>query len=228
MRSGRLGLAAPQVPEGSPRRGEWRQDRQASDRDYSRSNPTEGRAERPTCGSLHLEVLRRGLPLVCNLFVLDLLALVEGRQTGPLYRRDMDENVLAAALRLNEPITFGRVEPLHDTGRHRTLSPFWTFDDTGLPHRIQDVARHARPYGLPSITKKFGQLALDHILKHGRHELAKPVIHSCRLALPQSMRFQQRYLPPDSPSLRRRRRRARHGRRSACPVRSCPVRFWRR
>ena len=45
-------------------------------------------------------------PLVCNLFVLDLLALVEGRQTGPLYRRDMDENVLAAALRLNEPITF--------------------------------------------------------------------------------------------------------------------------
>src|ERR1700692_2733657 len=144
MRSGRLGLAAPQVPEGSPRRGEWRQDRQASDRDYSRSNPTEGRAERPTCGSLHLEVLRRGLPLVCNLFVLDLLALVEGRQTGPLYCRDMDENVLAAALRLNEPITFGRVEPLHDTGRHRTLSPFWTFDDTGAPHRIQDDQRRRK------------------------------------------------------------------------------------
>jgi hypothetical protein len=79
MRLGRLGLAAPKVPEGRPRRGEWRQDRQASDRVYSRSNPTEGRAGRPTCGSLHLEVLRRGLPLVCNLFVLDLLALVEGR-----------------------------------------------------------------------------------------------------------------------------------------------------
>jgi hypothetical protein len=56
----------------------------------------------------HLEVLRRGLPLVCNLFVLDLLTLVQGRQTGPLYRRNVDENVLAAALRLNEPITFGR------------------------------------------------------------------------------------------------------------------------
>jgi hypothetical protein len=39
----------------------------------------------------------------------------------------MDENVLAAALRLNEPITFGRVEPLHDSGRHRSLSPFWIF-----------------------------------------------------------------------------------------------------
>jgi hypothetical protein len=39
----------------------------------------------------------------------------------------MDENVVAAALRLNEPITFDRVEPLHDTGRHRTLSPFWKF-----------------------------------------------------------------------------------------------------
>jgi hypothetical protein len=56
----------------------------------------------------------------------------------------MDENVLAAALRLNEPITFGRVEPLHDAGRHRSPSPFWNFDDTGTPHRIQDVARHAR------------------------------------------------------------------------------------
>jgi hypothetical protein len=79
---GRLGLAAPQVPLGRPRRGEWRQDPQASDRDYLRSNPTEGRTGRPTCGSLHLEVLRRGLPLVCNLFVLDLLTLVEGRQTA--------------------------------------------------------------------------------------------------------------------------------------------------
>jgi hypothetical protein len=39
----------------------------------------------------------------------------------------MGENVLAAALRLNETITFGRVEPLHDTGRHRTLSPFLEF-----------------------------------------------------------------------------------------------------
>ena len=74
----------------------------------------------------------------------------EGRQTGPLYRRDMDENVLAATLRLNEPITFGRVEPLHDTGRHRMLSPFWNFDDIGALHRIQDVARLDNPYMRPS------------------------------------------------------------------------------
>jgi hypothetical protein len=74
----------------------------------------------------------------------------------------MDENVLAAALRLNEPITFGRVEPLHDTGRHRTLPPFWNFDDTGAPHRIQDVARHARPYCLLAITKKFDRSELYH------------------------------------------------------------------
>jgi hypothetical protein len=53
----------------------------------------------------------------------------------------MDENVLAAALRLNEPITFGRIEPLHDTGRHRSLSPFWNFDDNGTSDRGQDVAR---------------------------------------------------------------------------------------
>ncbi|MDR3423030.1 MAG: hypothetical protein P4L80_17605, partial [Xanthobacteraceae bacterium] len=30
----------------------------------------------------------------------------------------MDENVLATALRLNEPIAFGRVEPLHSAGSH--------------------------------------------------------------------------------------------------------------
>src|SRR5271170_5053142 len=63
--------------------------------------------------SFHLEILCRGLPFVGNLFVLHLLALVEGRQAGLLDRRDMDENVLAAALGLNEPITLGRVEPLH-------------------------------------------------------------------------------------------------------------------
>ena len=39
----------------------------------------------------------------------------------------------------------------------RSLSPFWNFNDTGTPHRIQDVARHARPYCLPAITKKFDQ-----------------------------------------------------------------------
>jgi hypothetical protein len=61
-----------------------------------------------------------------------------------------------------EPITFGRVEPLHDTGRHRSLSPFWNFNDTGTPHRIQDVARHARPYCLVATTKKFDQSELDH------------------------------------------------------------------
>src|SRR5215207_994587 len=33
----------------------------------------------------------------------------------------MDKHVLAAALRLNEPVAFGRVEPLHCSGRHRRL-----------------------------------------------------------------------------------------------------------
>ena len=67
------------------------QDRQASD-PTTAANPTEGRLGRPTCGSLHLEVLRRGFPLVCNLFIRDLLALVEGGQTGLVHRRNMDES----------------------------------------------------------------------------------------------------------------------------------------
>jgi hypothetical protein len=72
----------------------------------------------------------------------------------------MDENVLAAALRLNEPITFGRIEPLHDTGRHRTLSPFRILMIPVNHTESKDVDRHARPYCLLAITND--QSELDH------------------------------------------------------------------
>ena len=35
----------------------------------------------------------------------------------------MNENVLAAVLRLNESIALGRIKPFHGTARHRALSP---------------------------------------------------------------------------------------------------------
>jgi hypothetical protein len=76
--------------------------------------------------SLHLEVLGRGLAFVRDLFELHLLTLVQGRKAGLFDSRNMDENVLAAACRLNEPITLGRVEPLHGTARHRAVSPVST------------------------------------------------------------------------------------------------------
>ena len=40
---------------------------------------------------------------------------------GALDRRDMNKHIFASALRLNETVSFGRVEPLHSTCRHLTL-----------------------------------------------------------------------------------------------------------
>src|SRR5262245_45368633 len=68
--------------------------------------------------SLYLEVLRRGLSTVGYEFVLDLLALVERAQAGPLDGRHMDEDVLSALGRLDEAVAFGRIEPLDSSASH--------------------------------------------------------------------------------------------------------------
>jgi hypothetical protein len=56
-------------------------------------------------------------------FVADLCAFSEWAKSGPFDRGDMDKHVLAAAVRLDEAITLGRVEPLHSTCRH-VVSPY--------------------------------------------------------------------------------------------------------
>jgi hypothetical protein len=56
----------------------------------------------------------------------DDLPFVETVEAGPLNSRDVHKNILAAALRLNETIAFGGVEPLHSTFRA---------DETGLANR---------------------------------------------------------------------------------------------
>jgi len=63
--------------------------------------------------SADLEVLCRFLAAIAHDLILDDLSLIERAEPGALDRRDVDENILAAALRLNEAIAFGRVEPLH-------------------------------------------------------------------------------------------------------------------
>jgi hypothetical protein len=71
----------------------------------------------------YLEVLRRLLAAIFNNFVLDHLPFIEGTQARAFNRGDMNEYVLAsAALRLNETITFLRIEPLHRAARHRLIS----------------------------------------------------------------------------------------------------------
>src|SRR3954466_8885180 len=68
--------------------------------------------------ALNLEVLGRGLAAVGDFFVFDGLPFIEGRKTSFLNCRNMNENVLAAIAGLDEPVTLGRVEPLHGTFSH--------------------------------------------------------------------------------------------------------------
>ena len=51
-------------------------------------------------------------------FVGDLLVVLQTRQPGALDRRDVDEHVLAAVIRLDEAVALGGVEPFHSAGSH--------------------------------------------------------------------------------------------------------------
>src|SRR4051812_20362139 len=66
-----------------------------------------------------LEVGCRGLAALHHHLIADLLAFIQTTKTSRLYRCDVDEHVLAAVLRHNEAIAFGRVEPLDCTASHR-------------------------------------------------------------------------------------------------------------
>src|SRR5260370_28712444 len=50
----------------------------------------------------------------------DLLAFVERGQTRLLHSRNVHKHIAPAALRLDEPIAFGRIKPLHSPGRHQS------------------------------------------------------------------------------------------------------------
>jgi hypothetical protein len=65
---------------------------------------------RPLASSLDFEIFRRGLASVRDLLVLDDLTLIQTGQTGPFDGRDVNENIFpTAALRLNEPVSFLRL-----------------------------------------------------------------------------------------------------------------------
>ena len=63
--------------------------------------------------SLDFEILGRRFAPIIDDFELDLLTFIEGREAGALHRRDMNEHVLSAPLRLDEAVAFGGVEPLY-------------------------------------------------------------------------------------------------------------------
>jgi hypothetical protein len=67
------------------------------------------------------QVLRRGLAADFSLLVAVLGALIERTEAGPLDRRDVDKDVLAAVVGLNEAVSLGRVEPFNGTDSHVSL-----------------------------------------------------------------------------------------------------------
>ena len=57
-------------------------------------------------GSIDPQVFRACFAAVRDDLIADFLSLVQMREASPFDRRDMDENVLATAIRLNEAIAF--------------------------------------------------------------------------------------------------------------------------
>src|ERR1035437_3390316 len=74
-------------------------------------------------GSASLETSRRHLPgaLIRHEFVFDFLTILEFSQAGLFDRTDMNKDVLATSIRLDESKALGRIEPLHCPGRHDDL-----------------------------------------------------------------------------------------------------------
>jgi hypothetical protein len=72
----------------------------------------------PTFSALDFEIFRRGLAPIRDFLVLDDLTLIQTGETGLLDGRDVNEYVFPAALRLDEPETLLRIEPLHGATRH--------------------------------------------------------------------------------------------------------------
>ncbi len=74
--------------------------------------------------STHSQVFRRFLAAICDDVVAYLSSLGKGGETCPLDRRYMDEDILAAGIRLNETIPLRRIEPLYYPHRHVEFSMF--------------------------------------------------------------------------------------------------------
>src|SRR5262249_23006704 len=76
---------------------------------------------------LDFEVLCGRFTAIADDFKLDLLTLIQGRQSGPFHRGDMNKHVLPASLRLDEAVAFRGIEPLYISRCHFDASR--TVDD---------------------------------------------------------------------------------------------------
>src|SRR6476660_3163361 len=69
-----------------------------------------------------LEIGGRGLAAFHRHLVADLLTVVQAFQSGGLHGGYVDEHILAAVLRHDEPIALGCIEPLDGSNGHRRHS----------------------------------------------------------------------------------------------------------
>src|SRR6185312_15675381 len=66
------------------------------------------------------QIDRRGAAVLLLLDIeADLLAFVQAAQTRLLHGTDMDEDVFSSGVRRDEPVAFGRIEPLHGALGHQ-------------------------------------------------------------------------------------------------------------
>src|SRR5258708_1398812 len=77
------------------------------------------RAARPIL--FDLEIYRRLLTAGTLNLVLNGLSFIERCQSGTFDGTDVYEHIFSTSLRLNEPVAFGRIEPLHSAGSHAGL-----------------------------------------------------------------------------------------------------------
>src|SRR4051812_34083591 len=70
----------------------------------------------------HFEIFSRCFAAVGHELVLESLTVVERAETSALHCRDMDEDVLVAGRRPDEPVAFSGIEPFDGALLHR-LSP---------------------------------------------------------------------------------------------------------
>jgi hypothetical protein len=74
-----------------------------------------------TVASPDLEIVRRLLTAIADNLIFDRLTFIERTKAGAFNRGDVDEHVFAPALRLNEAIALGRVEPFDGACSHHGL-----------------------------------------------------------------------------------------------------------
>src|SRR5882757_10058773 len=86
------------------------------------------RQREPAGKSPDSQIFRGRFASVAHFFIAHLGALIKGAEARLLNGRDMHEDILAAAVRLNKPIALCRVEPLHCAYRH-VYSPY-QFENT--------------------------------------------------------------------------------------------------